>query len=81
MRVQESVLQELAQRKLAMAGLSTEHAGIVADVLVFADAYGIHSHGVMRTEYYAERIVKGGINTPAELLGREDRAMLGDLPR
>ena len=63
MRVQESVLQELAQRKLAMAGLSTEHAGIVADVLVFADAYGIHSHGVLRTEYYAERIVKGGINT------------------
>src|SRR5699024_6386457 len=32
-----------------------------ADVLVFADSKGIHSHGAMRTEYYAERIAKGGI--------------------
>jgi ureidoglycolate dehydrogenase (NAD+) len=63
MRVTEPVLHDLARRKLATAGLSEEHAGIVADVLVFADAYGIHSRGVMHVEYYAERIAKGGINT------------------
>ena len=63
MRVQEPVLHDLARLKLMEAGLSEEHASIVADVLVFADAYGIHSHGVMRVEYYAERITKGGINT------------------
>src|SRR6476659_3266202 len=63
MRVREPVLHDLARLKLTAAGLSGEHASIVADVLVFADAYGIHSHGVMRVEYYAERISKGGINT------------------
>ena len=62
MRVRESELHELARRKFVAAGLSAEHAGIVADVLVFADAYGVHSHGVMRTEYYTRRIAKGGIN-------------------
>ncbi len=62
MRVQEAVLHDLARRKLVAAGLSEEHAGVVADVLVFADAYGVHSHGVMRTEYYAGRIAQGGIN-------------------
>src|SRR5699024_9964560 len=28
---------------------------------VFADLKGVHSHGAMRVEYYAERIAKGGI--------------------
>jgi ureidoglycolate dehydrogenase (NAD+) len=65
-RIQEGELRGLIEGKLAAAGLSAEHAGIVADVLVFADAYGIHSHGAMRTEYYAERIAKGGINTAPE---------------
>ena len=32
---------------------------MVADVLAHADARGYHSHGAMRTEYYAERIAKG----------------------
>jgi ureidoglycolate dehydrogenase (NAD+) len=59
----EAGLHDLARRKFLAAGLSEEHADIVTEVLVFADAYGIHSHGVMRVEYYAERIAKGGINT------------------
>ena len=63
MRVNESELHVLVAKKLQQAGLSQEHAGAAADVLVYADASGIHSHGAMRTEYYAERIVKGGMNT------------------
>lgn len=63
MRVSESDLRALVSKKLERAGLSREHADSVADVLVYADARGIHSHGAMRTEYYAERIVKGGMNT------------------
>lgn len=66
MRITETELHELVARKLQRAGLSPEHAGTVADVLVFADARGIHSHGAMRVEYYAERIAKGGINTAPE---------------
>ncbi len=63
MRVSESELRSLIGNKLQRAGLSQEQAEGVADVLVFADLRGIHSHGAMRTEYYAERIVKGGMNT------------------
>src|SRR5699024_7866312 len=40
-----------------------KHAETVADVLAFADSRGIHSHGAIRVEYYAERIAKGGITT------------------
>ena len=60
--VQSQELQQLIQNKLAAAGLSEEHAAIVAEHLVFADASGIHSHGAVRVDYYAERIAKGGMN-------------------
>ena len=63
MRVSESDLHALVANKLSQAGLIKAHAEQVADVLVYADIRGIHSHGAMRTEYYAERIVKGGMNT------------------
>lgn len=62
MRIAKQDLKELMKRKLAKAGLKEEHADIVADVLVHADMRGIHSHGAMRVEYYAERISKGGTN-------------------
>ncbi len=38
----------------------------MAEVLVYADARGIHSHGAVRVEYYAERISKGGTNREPE---------------
>jgi ureidoglycolate dehydrogenase (NAD+) len=60
MRVTKEQLKDLISNKLNKAGLTEEHAGIVADVLVHADARGYHSHGAMRVEYYAERIAKGG---------------------
>ncbi|GGJ96563.1 ureidoglycolate dehydrogenase [Lentibacillus kapialis] len=62
MRVSKQDLTKLIQTKLTKAGLHEDHAAVVADVLVFADAKGIHSHGAMRVEYYAERIAKHGIN-------------------
>lgn len=63
MRVPKQDLKDLIKNKINKAGLSKDHAEIVSDVLVFADAKGIHSHGAMRVEYYAERIAKGGITT------------------
>ncbi|QDR79838.1 ureidoglycolate dehydrogenase [Sporomusa termitida] len=63
MRIARAELKELMKRKFCRAGLNDEHADIVADVLVHADARGVHSHGAMRVEYYAERIAKGGTNT------------------
>lgn len=62
MRIARAELKELMKRKLCRAGLNDDHADIVADVLVHADARGVHSHGAMRVEYYAERIAKGGTN-------------------
>lgn len=63
MRVKKEVLHQLISDKLHKAGLTREHADIVSDVLVHADMRGIHSHGAMRVEYYAERIAKGGTTT------------------
>lgn len=63
MRITKEELKELMKKKLVRAGLSEEHGDIVADVLAHADARGVHSHGAMRVEYYAERISKGGTNT------------------
>lgn len=62
MNVTRQQLHQLIQNKIHAAGLSREHAAMVADVLVHADARGIHSHGAVRVEYYAERISKGGTN-------------------
>lgn len=61
MRVTKTELHELIKNKIHKAGLSKEQANTVSDVLTFADARGIHSHGAMRVEYYSERIAKGGI--------------------
>ena len=63
MKVSQQELYQLIKNKLHAAGLTIEHASIVADVLVYADSRGIHSHGAVRVEYYAERISKGGINS------------------
>lgn len=61
MKVTKQALFDLIQDKLMKAGLPEEAAYDVADVLTFADHRGIHSHGAVRVEYYAERIAKGGI--------------------
>ncbi|STY40384.1 Ureidoglycolate dehydrogenase [Listeria booriae] len=66
MRVSKEDLHQLIQTKIERAGLTEEHADIVADVLAFADARGIHSHGAVRVEYYSERIAKGGITNRPE---------------
>lgn len=68
MRVTKAKLKELIATKLHRAGLNTEHADMVADVLAYSDGRGLHSHGAMRVEYYAERINKGGTNCNPELV-------------
>lgn len=53
-------LEGLIQKKLEKAGLDSEQATEVARHLTYADLRGVHSHGAVRVEYYAERIAKGG---------------------
>ncbi|MEO1772414.1 ureidoglycolate dehydrogenase [Candidatus Enterococcus ferrettii] len=66
-KVQPARLHELIQEKLIKAGLKKEQADTVAKHLVFADACGIHSHGAVRVDYYAERISKGGVTIDPEI--------------
>ena len=42
------------------AGMPNDEAALVADALVLADLRGMHSHGVLRTTIYVEKIRGGG---------------------
>ena len=64
-RVEPEELKRLTVKRLREAGVSQRDAQIVADVLVFADLRGVHSHGVLRVEHYLHRIRRGGINLHA----------------
>lgn len=69
--VQHDKLKDLCFRKLNQAGVPSEHAEVVADVLIHADLRGVNSHGVLRTEHYVKRIKEGGIN-PAPAIHVKD---------
>jgi len=60
--VTKEKLEDLVINKLEQTGVSKRHASTVASVLVHADLRGVHSHGVLRTEHYVNRIKKGGLN-------------------
>jgi LDH2 family malate/lactate/ureidoglycolate dehydrogenase len=60
-------LNRLATTALTTAGLTNSAAETVADVLVLADLFGIHTHGVLRVPQYHERAGIGGINPHADV--------------
>ncbi|MFY4776522.1 ureidoglycolate dehydrogenase [Metabacillus sp. RGM 3146] len=55
-------LRELVKNKLTQVNVPSDHAQIVADVLVHANLRGVDSHGVLRTEHYVKRVKEGGLN-------------------
>lgn len=55
-------LTELAQSALVGANVSADDAADVADVLISADLFGIHTHGVARIPQYLDRVGVGGVN-------------------
>ncbi|MEM5947591.1 Ldh family oxidoreductase [Spirochaetia bacterium 38H-sp] len=59
-------LTELSVSRLVSVGLDKEQAQDVAQVLVYADARGINSHGVIRVPHYVKRIKSGGINLDSD---------------
>ncbi|MGL9730865.1 ureidoglycolate dehydrogenase [Enterococcus sp. DIV0756] len=75
--VQPARLHELIQEKLSRAGLRKDQANLVAEHLVFADACGIHSHGAVRVDYYAERIAKGGVTLDPDIMFERTGASTG----
>jgi LDH2 family malate/lactate/ureidoglycolate dehydrogenase len=55
-------LTEMAQSALIGAGVAAADAADIADVLIAADLFGIHTHGVQRIPQYVERVALGGVN-------------------
>jgi LDH2 family malate/lactate/ureidoglycolate dehydrogenase len=81
-------LHVLAESSLVASGVQAEHARCTAEVLVLADCFGIHTHGVARVAEYRQRILQGGIELarspaidwPADTLGLMDaRNVLGQV--
>lgn len=60
-------LHKLITKKLQAAGYPEEQANEMANHLVYAEMTGVHSHGSVRVEYYAERVAKGGVNTDPDI--------------
>lgn len=65
--VERGKLRQLFKEKLTHAGLPDAQAEKTADLMTFADERGIHSHGSVRMQYYAERIAKKGFNLEPDL--------------
>jgi ureidoglycolate dehydrogenase (NAD+) len=60
--VRAEALQALASEAFVACGVPGADAQVAARVLVLADLFGVHTHGVGRIESYCERIEGGGIN-------------------
>jgi LDH2 family malate/lactate/ureidoglycolate dehydrogenase len=60
-------LTSLAAAALARSGMSSSAADSIADILVLADLFGIHTHGVLRVPQYLDRATVGGINPQADI--------------
>lgn len=65
--IQHDELRQLFKDKLMHAGMPEKYADKVAELMIFADARGIHSHGAVRLQYYAERTAKGGFNLEPQI--------------
>lgn len=62
LRVGHAELHAFTTQAFATAGLSNEHARLMADSLVAADLRGTHSHGVVRLPFLVARLADGGAN-------------------
>lgn len=60
-------LSRLAQDALEGAGAPPLDAAEIAKVLVTADLFGIHTHGVQRISQYLNRVKIGGVNIRAHV--------------
>ncbi len=66
-RYAPEVLRSFVEQALVRGGAGEEEAELVADALVCADLRGVHSHGVVRTPVYLERLRAGSIRPGAQL--------------
>jgi ureidoglycolate dehydrogenase (NAD+) len=74
--VPEGLLKGYTAKLFEHAGMSAEHAGVVADALVWADLRGVDTHGVSRVGFYLNFIKKGVINMTPNLRVTHDTVAL-----
>ncbi|GAA1217759.1 Ldh family oxidoreductase [Prauserella alba] len=60
-------LRSRAQQLLTASGVPEPNAARTAEILVLADAWGVHTHGLMRLPHYLERLAAGGCRADAAL--------------
>lgn len=66
-RIERNQLTELATRALQSYGLQRDDAARTTEILVLADMFGLHTHGVSRVQSYGERLDIGGIKAQADI--------------
>lgn len=83
LRVPAEELRSLATQVLVRAGLSADHAEIVAGAFIWANLRGVDSHGVSRLPRYLELFEKGeaNIDPKIEVKRLRDAAILVDADR
>lgn len=64
----EAALLDLGTRAFQGLGLPPDDAADVARILVLADLFGLHTHGLSRVESYGERLNSGGINATPDIV-------------
>jgi LDH2 family malate/lactate/ureidoglycolate dehydrogenase len=70
--IQSEQLHEFAYTLYTKAGVSHEHAQLMADLQVETDLRGVHSHGTRMIPWYVGEILKGNMNaTPNIQIVRE----------
>lgn len=62
-RYEPAVVKGFIESALRAAGVSSEDAALVGDVLVGADLRGVRSHGIARLSYFLIRLERGTLNT------------------
>lgn len=60
-------LRSLARRLLSASGMPEANAARTAEILVLADTWGVHTHGLLRLPHYLERLAAGGCSADAVL--------------
>jgi len=72
----EAELARFAAEVFRTAGMTAEHAAVVADVLVWADLRGVESHGVSRLGQYMQWAQAGIMNVRPQMRAEQISASL-----
>lgn len=76
-RIEQNQLTLLATQALQSYGLRQDDAARTTEILVLADMFGLHTHGVSRVQSYGERLDIGGIKALADIQVERCSAAIG----